>query len=194
MRTCATRRSSPTSNLALLAEAWDERDASTLTDIALQFREGERILLRPHRGFSSQQLLQEAARIAAEAKDTATLQRLHKVAETIGSAELKAKLANMEKLAGQSRAVDPALQISITEMTPDVYAEVWEYFHAVKDASLIGDETTIKEIQDDLAANNIIPEKQKKYLQKLLQESLAVAATVPESEKLFARSLENAVR
>ena len=47
-------------DLALLCKAWNEKDASALADVALQVREGERILLRPYRGFSSQQLLQEA--------------------------------------------------------------------------------------------------------------------------------------
>ena len=174
----------------MLCEAWEERDASALADVALQLREGERILLRPHRGFSSQQLLQEAVRIAAETKDAAALQRLRKIAETIGSAELKAKVASVEKLAGEARAIDPALQISIGEITPEVYAELWDYLHAIQDASLIGDTTILKELQDDLAANGDIPEKQKKCLLKMVQESEAVAAALPESQKMLGESLD----
>ena len=113
-------------DLALLCKAWDEKNASVLADVALQFREGERVLLRPHRGFSSQQLLEEAARIATETKQTEALQRLRKIVEATGSTELKAKLAGAEKLAGEARASDPALQVSIAEMTPDVFAELWE--------------------------------------------------------------------
>ena len=89
-------------DLALLCQAWDDKDALALSDFALQLREGERILLRPHRGLSSQQLLQEAARIAAQTQQTEALKRLRKVADTIGSTELKAKLAGAEKLAGRS--------------------------------------------------------------------------------------------
>ena len=89
-------------DLALLCQAWDDEDASALADVALQLREGERILMRPRRGFSSQQLLLEAARIAAETNEKDALQRLGKIAETLGSAELKVKVAGAEKLAGQS--------------------------------------------------------------------------------------------
>jgi uncharacterized membrane protein/uncharacterized membrane protein YgcG len=177
-------------DLALLSKAWDEKNASTLTDVALQFREGERILFRPHRGFSSQQLLQEAARIAAETKQTEALQRLRKIAETTGSAELKTKLASAEKLAGEVRATDPALQVSIAEMTPAVFAELWEYFHAIQDASLAADATALKEIQDDLADNTGIPAQQKKYLEKLLQASRAAAAALPETEKQLGQALD----
>lgn len=71
-------------DLALLCKAWDEKNASALANVALEIREGERILLRPYRGFSSQQLLHEAARIAVETKDKAALQRLGKIAEVTG--------------------------------------------------------------------------------------------------------------
>jgi uncharacterized membrane protein len=145
--------------------------------------------LRPHRGFSSQQLLQEAVRIAAEVKDTAALQRLRKIAETMGSAELKAKLVSAEKLASEARAADPALQISIGEMTPAVYAQLWDYLHAIQGAGLTGDTTILKEIQGELANNTGIPEKQKKYLQKLLQEGQTSAAALPESQKQLGHSL-----
>jgi uncharacterized membrane protein len=177
-------------DLALLCKAWDEKDASALADVALQLREGERILMRPHRGFSSQQLLQEAARIAAETKETEALQRLRKIADTIGSTELKAKLASAEKLAGPARASDPALQVSIAEMTPEVFAELWEYLHAIQDASLAGDTATLKEIQNDLTGNGGIPQMQKKYLHKLLQESQATAAALPESQKQLSQALD----
>jgi hypothetical protein len=177
-------------DLALLCKAWDEKNASALADVALQLREGERILLRSHRGFSSQQLLQESARIAAESKDKAALQRLAKIAESIGCAELKAKLAGAEKLADEARANDPALQVSIAEMTPEVYAELWEYVHAARGASLTGDMTTLKQMQDELATNPEIPAKQKKYLVKLLQESQATAATLPESQKQLGQALD----
>jgi uncharacterized membrane protein len=177
-------------DLALLCKAWDEKNASALADVALQFREGERVLLRPRRGFTSQQLLDEAARIAAETKQAEALQRLRKIAETTGSTDLKAKLASMEKLAGPARAADPALQVSIAEMMPQVFAEVWEYFHAIQDAGLTGDTATLKEIQDDLANNTRIPEKQKKYLQKLLQERQATMAALPESQKQLSQALD----
>jgi uncharacterized membrane protein len=176
-------------DLAVLCKAWEEKNASALADVALQLREGERILLRPHRGFSSQQLLQEAARIAAAAKDTAALQRLRKIAETMENTELKAKLVSAEKLAGEARATDPALQISISEMTPEVYTELWGYLHAIQGAGLTGDTTILKEIQGNLANNTGIPEKQKKYLQKLLQENQATAAALPEPQKQLGQSL-----
>ena len=176
-------------DLALLCQAWDDEDASALADVALQLREGERILMRPRRGFSSQQLLLEAARIAAETNEKDALQRLGKIAETLGSAELKVKVAGAEKLAGQSRATDPALQVSIAEMTPEDFAELWECWHEIQDASLTGDTVTLKEIQDELADNSSIPEKQKKYLQKLLQEGQAAAAAMPESQKQLNQSL-----
>jgi hypothetical protein len=177
-------------DLALLCQAWEEKNASALADVALQLREGERILLRPQRGFSSQQLLQEAARIAAETKDAAALRRLAKIAETIGDPALKAQVAGAQKLAGEARAADPALQVSLGEMTPEVYADMWDYVHAIQDAGVTGDTTTLNEIKDELASNTGIPEKQKKYLQKLLQENQATAAALPESQKQLGQSLD----
>jgi uncharacterized membrane protein len=177
-------------DLALLCKAWDEKNASVLADVALQFREGERVLLRPHRGFSSQQLLGEAARIAVETKQAEALQRLRKIAETISSAELKAKLAGAEKLAGPARGTDPALQVSIAEMRPEVFAELWQYLHAIQDAGLAGDTAALKRIEDKLANNTRIPEKQKKYLKKVLLDHQATAAAVPEAQKQLDQALD----
>lgn len=177
-------------DLRLLSKAWEEKDASALADVAMQLREGERILLRPYRGFSSQQLLQEAVRTAAETKDGAALLRLRKIAELIGSSELKTKLAVAEKLAGEARATDPALQVSIGEVTPDVYSDLWEFQRAIRDASLTGDAIALKQIEDELAAATAIPEKQKKYLEKRLQESQTAAAAIPDSQKQLAQALD----
>lgn len=174
----------------LLGNAWEEKNASALADAAMQFREGERILMRPHRGLSSEQLLQEAARIAAETKDTEAMRQIARIAETTGNTALKSQLADAEKLVAPARATDPALLVSLGEVTPQVYGQIWEYRHAIRDASLAGDTASLKDIRDDVARNTDIPQKQKEYLRKLSQEGEAATATLSESQRKLAGNLD----
>src|SRR5262245_61010621 len=68
-------------DMEALAEAWEDRDAEALTDIGLQLAEGERVLLRSHKGITAEQVLTVAARLAADQRDKKTLQRLSRAAE-----------------------------------------------------------------------------------------------------------------
>ena len=120
-------------DLALLADAWERRDASLMIDAAIQLSEGERILQRPHRSISSAKLLELAAHIAAEKHDQALLERLHRLADQPGQIAWKSQLTSALKLAGEARAVDPNAAVSVDEMSPQMFAAI----HDIKSPSAL---------------------------------------------------------
>src|SRR5437764_15129181 len=63
-------------DLDQLSTAWEQKDPELLTDIALQLLEGERVLLRPNKYITADQVFNLAIKVAADTKDTPALKRL----------------------------------------------------------------------------------------------------------------------
>jgi hypothetical protein len=94
---------------ARLAAAWRELDSVGMTDAALQFAEGERVLLRSHHAIKASQVLELAIRVATEKGDKDSLGRLAKSLERSGEKERLALVTLAMKTAGTARAADPDL-------------------------------------------------------------------------------------
>ncbi|MCA9174988.1 MAG: hypothetical protein KDB14_10950 [Planctomycetales bacterium] len=90
--------------IRLLGVAWQNLDAKLMTDVALQLREGERVLGRKHPKISSRQILNLAAKVAADGGDQETLERLVRVAAANGDETEVTKLKKLQSLAGKSRS------------------------------------------------------------------------------------------
>ena len=163
-------------DLALLADAWERHDASLMIDAAIQLSEGERILQRPHRSISSAKLLELAAHIAAEKHDQALLERLHRLADQGGQSAWKSQLTSALKLAGEARAVDPNAAVSVDEMSPQMFAAIHGLKSQIEAARIAENPEALEHIQHDLASFKELPGKQRKYLEKLLDESRSALA------------------
>ena len=92
-------------NPELLQRASNSADPVLLTDVAMQFAEAERILLRSHIAISSKEIMDSAFRFALATKDQVTIDRLKQGAEKYGDTGLLAEFSKQEKLAAESRSV-----------------------------------------------------------------------------------------
>jgi len=146
-------------------------DPARMADVAFQLAEGERILMRPHRAVSTDEVIKKAIRVATEKKDKATLERLAKLAEARASDELKAQVAAAQKLADEQRAEDPAVLVSIGELTPQQYALYRDSLLKVKRAQLTGDRRLLEEFGGQMPLMQNLPEKQREHLEKIMDAS-----------------------
>ncbi|MDR0327909.1 MAG: hypothetical protein LBI05_06400 [Planctomycetaceae bacterium] len=122
-------------------------EASLILDVALQVAEGERILLRPHRAVSSEDLLRLAVRIAAVKDDKITQERLKSAAEKIGKGNLIAEFDAIAKLAGMSRNLEQPKFSSNDEETTLILNDIVD---AVNDAVLLQNRAALGTITDSL--------------------------------------------
>ncbi len=94
---------------ALLRKAVSECDAALLTDVALEFAEGEQVLHRIHNsGVASDDLLLKASVLSEKHHDKSTLDRLKIVAASLHKDKLSAELARQEKLGAADRSPNPS--------------------------------------------------------------------------------------
>jgi hypothetical protein len=157
----------------LLLKAYAGMNPELLTDVGLQLAEGERILLRPHKAFPADAILNLAVKAAVEKKDKGTLDRLAKVAEKRDSAALKSQVAAAQKLGGQSRAIDPALLVSLDEMTPAQFLVYQELVRELRRARILGDRETMERLAKQATAATALPDKKRDYLAKAASDGLA---------------------
>lgn len=90
-------------NPETLELARSNADASLMLDVAMQLAEGEKVLLRSHRGVSADDMLKLAAKVATAKGDEATQARFKKAVEKLGKSNLTAEFDTIAKLAGESR-------------------------------------------------------------------------------------------
>jgi len=160
-------------DLGLLAQAWEEKDPTLLTDCALQLAEGERILLRSHKAFSADKLFELAIRAASQKNDSATLDRLAKAVEQRDNPALKAQIAAVSKLGGESRSADPMAMVSVEDMTPEGYASYYYLVRRIKAAQIGADRAALDALQETVKAPSDIGAPHREYLKKLIADALA---------------------
>lgn len=162
-------------DLLLLGQAWDTLDPVLLTDCAMQLAEGERILMRSHKAVSSTQLMDLAAKVAADKRDTATLDRLAKVYTSTKNNAALEQINTAKKLASASRKVDPAMSVSATETSPDQLALYQDALNGVKAAGLVGDASYFENLEEGLGNKQSIltnlTEAQRAHLKKIMGEA-----------------------
>jgi hypothetical protein len=158
-------------DLNLLARAWADKNAALLADLGLQLAEGERILFRPHRAVSADQVLTMAIKLAAEKREAATLARLSKALEAQRKADLAGQAAAAHKLASVSRAPDNALKVQAGGMRPEIFLLVRDTLASITAAKVAGDRETLDIIIDLTPTMKRVPEAQRKYLLKVATEA-----------------------
>jgi hypothetical protein len=161
-------------DLTLLSAAWEEKDAELLTDVALQLAEGERVLLRPHKGITSDQVFAAAVRVGAERKDKAILARLTKILTTLGKAELAAEAKLAVQLADKSRAFDPALNVPVEGTSVEVFLLLKDTVEAIRSTKLGRNAPGLEAIIKEIPKMTELSEGQRKALLKLAREAQAI--------------------
>jgi hypothetical protein len=158
-------------DLSMLATAWNDLDAPLLCDLGLQLAEGERVLLRPHKAITADQVLGIALKVATEKNDAATLKRLAKAADTLGKKELGDKIGAASKLGAGSRAADAALALSVDRTSVDAFTQYKDALARITTAKLAGDAKALEAIAKEAPKMEGLPDAQRQYLTKAATEA-----------------------
>lgn len=158
-------------DLVELGQAWDELDPVTLTDIALQLAEGERVLHREHRAVKSSELFQIAIRMASDRRDENTLDRLQKYFQQTSDKTQAEQLAVARKLAGEARADIPGMTLSLDETTPESYGLYRGLLGEIKAAGYAGNKEAFDELDGRIKELPSLTDKQREYLQSIMGQT-----------------------
>ena len=165
-------------DLRLLGDAWARLDASRLVDAAMQLAEGERILLRSHRTISAADALTLAAKTAIDQRDTATLERLQRIAKLRDDKGLAALLASTSKLASASRDgqdEDDEVIIHAERTGPIEYALLHACCRDLQRAQLAGDGKTLQVLEQVIPHLPLASDEQKQQLLKSAKQPVPEA-------------------
>jgi len=164
-------------DLNMLTQAWVDKNAPLLTDLGLQLAEGERVLFRTHKSISADQVLSMAAKVAAEKKDTKTLDRLARALDALKKTDLAAQVASAQKLSLVSRAPDAALAMPADKLSQEVFLLFRDTLDNITAAKIDGDGETLDIIIQLTPKMTRIPDAQRKYLVKTATQARAALGT-----------------
>jgi hypothetical protein len=174
-----------------IGQALQSADPAALTDVALQLGEKERVVRRTRKGITAADLFQAALKAATVTGDKTSLERLGKAAKRWGDTALAARIASAQRLTGESRAVDPALRVSAADFTPDALEAFQGFEKALRAAQVLSDREALHVLGKQVAGSTVLPETQKAYLEKAIEETKAGLADKPsrsvEDLRKFAR-------
>jgi hypothetical protein len=176
-------------NLPEIMKAFDQFNASALTDTALEVAEGERILERPRKGINAHELLQRAAELASSQHDKEALARLRKEAERRGDKDLANRIAAQERLASAPRAAEPALVVDVEHTRPEAVAQLQSYLRTLKFARLLGDRRLLNGLTENLPRANLLTQEQRNYLKKQIEETSSALPKTPSADTRSLREL-----
>lgn len=162
-------------NLGMLATAWRQLDAPLVTDVALRFAEGERVLLRPHNSIATGQVFDLAIRLATQKQDKETLTRLASVFEKNGDAQRLEQVNLSMQVAGTARSNDPSLD----EGTLEQLEAIRSLKSQIEAARIIGDKESLKNAESRLV-DVPVTDQQRAALNTLL---VAATESLPEQEQ-----------
>ena len=171
-----------------VGRAWDILDAAALTDGALALMEGERVLLRPHRGLSTKDVVTTAARLAVERGDEASLTRLEKAASTQQRDDLKQLVAAARSAGPAGKAA--AVPVDIGSVSPEQYSACTSVNRAALRARLTGNSryiTPIVTAEGDVVVPSTVPAP---VSLPLRQQVAALCGDLPEQPLVNSAALD----
>lgn len=162
----------------MLAQAWNEKNAGLLTDIALQLAEAERVLLRRNKDLSSDQVFAMALKIAKERHDHDALKRLATVLEANKKGELAADAALALKFGAKTRSYDPALIFQVDQGNPASFFILQGTLDEIRSAKIEQNRAALEDIIKRVPELARLSEAQRKAL---LKEAQAAVLALPAS-------------
>src|SRR5262249_7625394 len=140
-------------DLALVRTALTERDSALLCDVALQLAEGERVLLRSHKGLPASRMFAVALEVAFQNGDKTTLARLVKAFQSRKEDEkLLARAEAALKLAGKARAVKADLLVSPDAMSVEGLVLYRSFLEQIKLAKTLKDREKLDELEKGIGS------------------------------------------
>jgi hypothetical protein len=176
-------------DIALLGQAWSKKDADLMTDIALQLAHGEKILMRPHKAGSAQDMLNLAASIAGRSANKQALERISKAAKQLGYDKVADAASSAERLASASRKDEPALQVSIDQAQSADVANFGLAVDRIRSAELLRDKAMLDEAASGVDQVKGLNNQQRDYLKKLLGSARSAVGDKDASENSVATTI-----
>lgn len=170
----------------LLRLAITDLDPAKLTDAALQFAEGERVLLRSHSAVSAEQLLSLAVQVAARKSDKAALARLKQAAKSMDNKALAAEISAASKLGAGSRGV-AKLPEDLGKETPSYVSITTALANAIDRAQTVGSAADFNALKSEVSEHPLLKDSHKQFL---LEHMGNPPASTPESEQAAAALLK----
>jgi hypothetical protein len=167
-------------DIDLLANAWSQRNAELLTDLALQLAEGERVLQRPRKGINADQVFGAAVKVAADSNDKMALARIEKALTNLNKNELAAQAKMAQQLAAKSRAPDPSLNVSVETTPSAVFLLLKDTVDAIKAARLAQNSKGLEVIIKEIPQMKELSETQRRTL---LKQATQAQADVPKDAR-----------
>ena len=162
-------------NLDLLASAWEDKNVDMLTDIGLEMAEGERVLMRAHKGITSDQVFAAALKVAAEQRDKAGLARLTKVLVALKRDDLVAEAKRAKQLADAGRAaLDPALVVAVDATSVEAFMLLKDTLEAIGSAKVGQNAKGLEAIVKEIPQMAELTEAQRRALLKMTREAQAL--------------------
>jgi hypothetical protein len=172
-------------DLAIVAHAWETLNSELLTDTTLQMLEGERILRRPHRVITGDQLLQTSIKVASDNHDGKSLDRLEQAAKDSGREDVADRIAQAKKLMAASRGDKKSSVASVDDTSADQFEMQQSIVMEIRRAQLTGNADILNAIEKDLKSATALSDSQRKDLTRRLQSARAsMSATDPASEDI----------
>jgi hypothetical protein len=165
-------------DLRLLAEAMKSLDPAMLADVALQFAEGERILLRGHNSISTDEVLEFAIRVAGQKRDEKTLARLGHIVTQRGGESLTAQWKAAQSLSSESRSDSNASAVSVLKTSPREFAEYQKILRYIADRKVRGNLAALKEFQARLPGLTALGDANRQAVAAVLADAIS---KIPES-------------
>lgn len=158
-------------DLRLFGVAFSSLDAKLMTDVALQLREAETVLGRKHKMISSKQMLKFATKMAAEGKDTATLDRLILVAKASDDKSGVEEIEQLKSLTADARDLRDEAMFSATDVERGALAAFANLTLQIRAAELSGDSETLESLKKAIDKLQSLREPQKNKLYGLVDNA-----------------------
>lgn len=167
-------------------------DADALTDIAIQFSEAERVLLRPHKVLPTDRIMKLAVKASVESRREDTLNRLEQYARQNAKDQLANEISAARKLAGTARTAVAVSTLPIGQLSPDVAALYEEYQDLLKTARIVGEGRILDGLESSLQNDDIgLPDALRDQLMAQIADS---RAAIPAADSTSASLYELLVK
>ena len=147
-----------------IGRAWGRLDAAALADIALQLREGERVLLRSHKAIKGSKVMELTLKLATKNQDQETLARLALAAKNSGDQELSQRIAAATKLAAASRSTEAPLMLSAGETTVEGFIEIQSLLNQLNAIGVTSDTVSLNKFMESVVQSIHLSDKQRDQL------------------------------
>jgi hypothetical protein len=159
-------------NIDLLPAAISHRDSATMIDVVLQLVEAERILQRSHKTLDAEKLLPFAIKMAQENKDTASLDRLEKMATLLGKSDWLDQINLSKTLASNARGLSDEVLNNDGPTTEEVHNEYLLVIEDLKSARVLGNKGLVNTILANIENFEEFNDQQRKNIKAFAQEVL----------------------